>query len=503
MPSGYLFVAICCQPIGWKGVVISPLLTDLYQLTMAYGYWKLHIHEREAVFHQIFRKQPFGGNYSLACGLATVIEFLQDWHFGEEDIDYLRGLTAQNGTPLFTADFLDYLKNLRFTCDMDAIPEGTVVFPHEPLLRVKGPLLQCQLIESTLLNIINFQTLIATKASRVCIAASGDSVLEFGLRRAQGPDGALSASRASYIGGCAATSNVLAGKKWGIPVSGTHAHSWVTAFPDEMTAFSAYAEVMPHNCVLLVDTYDTIQGVKHAIEIGKQLRARGSELLAIRLDSGDMAGLSIKARRLLDDAHFEQTKIIASNSLDEYVVKQFKEQGSAVSVWGVGTHLVTAYDTPALDGVYKLSALRDAMGKWEYKLKLSEQVVKVSNPGIHQVRRFLHHDVPVMDIIYDIELGISDANPEFISLAAPHTSIKLDQMDSSFDLLKPIFRQGKLIHQPESIQASREYALQQVKQFLKWPSQMIYPVGLESKLHQVKQELILDVSLKNKSDSLK
>src|SRR5579872_2098236 len=302
--------------------VISPLLTDLYQLTMAYGYWKLGIHEREAVFHQIFRKQPFKGDYSVACGLATVIEFLQDWHFEEEDIDYLRSLNAVNGHPLFTSDFLDYLKNVRFSCDIDAIPEGTVVFPHEPLLRVKGPLLQCQLIESTLLNIINFQTLIATKASRVCLAACGDSVLEFGLRRAQGPDGALSASRASYIGGCAATSKILAGKLYDIPVRGTHAHSWVTAFADELSAFSAYAEVMPHNCVLLVDTYDTIAGVRHAIEIGKRLRERGAELLGVRLDSGDMAALSIQARQLLDEAGFQQTQIIASNSLDEYAIQQ-------------------------------------------------------------------------------------------------------------------------------------------------------------------------------------
>jgi len=478
--------------------VISPLLTDLYQLTMAYGYWKLNIHEREAVFHQIFRKQPFKGDYSVACGLATVVEFLQDWHFKEDDIDYLRELKAPNDSPLFTSDFLDYLKNLRFSCDIDAIPEGTLVFPHEPLLRVKGPLLQCQLIESTLLNIINFQTLIATKASRVCLAALGDPVLEFGLRRAQGPDGALSASRASYVGGCAATSNVLAGKKYGIPVSGTHAHSWVTAFPDEITAFSAYADVMPNNCVLLVDTYNTLQGVQHAIEIGKKLRANGSELLGIRLDSGDIAELSIKARRLLDDAGFFQTKIIASNSLDEYVVKQFKEKGSAISVWGVGTNLATAYDTPALDGVYKLSALRDEQGHWEYKLKLSEQAVKVSNPGIHQVRRFIRNGVEVADIIYDEELGISETHPEFISLATPHASIKLTEIDSSFDLLKPVFRRGKLVNSPESIHVSRTHALQQVKQFSQVRREEVYPVGLERGLHQVKQDLMLQVAEKNK-----
>lgn len=480
--------------------MISPLLTDLYQLTMAYGYWKLNIHEREAVFHQIFRKQPFKGDYSVACGLATVIEFLQNWHFADDDLRYLQGLNAQNGQPLFTSEFLDYLRQLRFTCDVDAVSEGTVVFPHEPLLRIKGPLLQCQLIESTLLNILNFQTLIATKASRVCEAAQGDAVLEFGLRRAQGPDGALSASRAAYIGGCAATSNVLAGKKYGIPVSGTHAHSWVTAFSDEMTAFSAYAEVMPHNCVLLVDTYNTLQGVKHAIEIGKKLRTKGAELLAIRLDSGDMAGLSIKARYMLDEAGLKQTKIIASNSLDEYVVKQFKENGSAISIWGVGTHLTTAYDTPALDGVYKLSALRNAQGHWKYKLKLSEQAVKVSNPGIHQVRRFMRDGVPMMDVIYDIESGIPETNPECISLDAPHHSIKINHYDASFDLLKPVFRQGQLVNEPKSIHEMRAETIRQVKLFLQTPHKAAYAVGLESQLHQIKQDLIAEVSEKNKSE---
>jgi len=482
--------------------VISPLLTDLYQLTMAFGYWKLGMHEREAVFHQIFRKQPFNGDYSVACGLETVVEFLQDWHFADEDLAYLQGLNTLNGSSLFLPEFLEYLRNLRFSCDIDAIPEGTLVFPNEPLLRVKGPLLQCQLIESTLLNIINFQTLVATKASRVCRAALGDAVLEFGLRRAQGPDGALSASRASYVGGVAATSNVLAGKKYNIPVSGTHAHSWVTAFPDEMTAFSAYAKVMPNNCVLLVDTYNTLQGVHHAIEVGKMLRAEGSELLGIRLDSGDMAALSIQARRLLDEAGFTQTKIIASNSLDESVIKDLKKNNSVISVWGVGTHLATAYDAPALDGVYKLSALRNEQGEWEYKIKLSEQAVKISNPGIHQVRRFVQDGVCVMDIIYDVRQGISESNPECVSLGSPHTLIQLDHFDASYDLLQPVFRQGKRVSAQESIHAIRARTLQQVEQFLKIPHETAYPVGLERQLHQVKQNLIADVLKKNKSEPL-
>ena len=477
--------------------MISPLLTDLYQLTMAYGYWKLNIHEREAVFHQIFRKQPFHGNYSVMCGLATVVEFLQQWQFSADDIAYLRGLLAQNGEPLFPNEFLDYLQNLRFSCDIDAIPEGTVIFPHEPLLRVKGPLLQGQLLESTLLNIINFQTLIATKASRVCQAALGESVLEFGLRRAQGPDGALSASRASYVGGCAATSNVLAGKMYGIPVSGTHAHSWVTAFPDELSAFSAYAKVLPHNCTFLVDTYDTVQGVKNAIEVGKKLRAEGAEMRAIRLDSGDLATLSIKARKLLDEAGFTQTQIIASNSLDEYVIDDLKAQGAKITIWGVGTHLSTAYDHPALDGVYKLSALRDAEDKWIYKLKLSEQAVKISNPGIQQIRRFMRDGEQVMDIIYDVELGIPEKNPRLISLEAPHMSSEMSEFDEAIDLLQPVFRQGKLVNPTQPIQKIRDFAIEQVAQFKKVHHTKPYLVGLESHLHDLKQKLITEVSKVN------
>lgn len=474
--------------------MISPLLTDLYQLTMAYGYWKLNIHETDAVFHQIFRKQPFHGNYSVMCGLATVVDFLQDWHFAPDDISYLQSLRAPNGAPLFPNEFLDYLKELRFNCDIDAIPEGTVVFPHEPLMRVKGPLLQGQLLESTLLNIINFQTLIATKASRVCYAAHGETVLEFGLRRAQGPDGALSASRASYVGGCSATSNVLAGKLYGIPVSGTHAHSWVTAFPDEITAFAAYAKAMPHNSTFLVDTYDTLSGVRHAIEVGKKLREEGAELRAIRLDSGDLAELSIKARKLLDEAGFSQTQIIASNSLDEYVIGQLKAQGAQISIWGVGTHLSTAYDHPALDGVYKLSALRDARGQWEYKLKLSEQAVKTSNPGIHQVRRFIRDNRQLMDVIYDVELGIPAKNPNVTSLEAPHQSWQLSDFDESIDLLQPLFRQGKLVKPTESIQKIRDFAVQQVFQFRNAHPKDTYLVGLENQLHDLKQKLIVDVS---------
>lgn len=469
--------------------MISPLLTDLYQLTMAYGYWKLGLHEREAVFHQIFRKNPFGGNYTVVSGLANVVDFLRDWRFQEDDLIYLRELNAPDGSPLFPAEFLAYLRDLRFTCDVDAIPEGTVVFPHEPLLRIKGPLLQGQLIESTLLNLVNFQSLIATKATRVCRAAKGDPVLEFGMRRSQGPDGALSASRAAYIGGCAATSNVLAGKLYDIPVRGTHAHSWVTAFPTEVEAFSAYAEVMPHNCVLLVDTYDTVEGVKHAITVGKELASRGAKLRGIRLDSGDMTTLSIKARKLLDAAGFHETEIIASNSLDEYVIEKMKGRGAKVSVWGVGTNLMTAYDHPALDGVYKLSALRDENNQWQYKLKISEQPIKVSNPGIHQVRRFFIDESNFMDVMYDTELGIPES-PDVKILDNHATHKKITDYDAFVDLLVPVFQKGKYIYPEESIHDIRKRAQQETELFVTTHGNEVYPVALEQQLSAVKEQLL-------------
>ena len=278
---------------------LNPLLTDLYQLTMSAAYWKSGRAEQEAVFHLFFRKLPFGGGYAVAAGLADAVEFLRNFRFEADDLAYLATLTGNDGSPLFGPGFLDYLGKLRMTCDVDAIPEGTVVFPHEPLVRIRGPILQGQLFETALLNVINFQTLIATKAARVCHAANGEPVLEFGLRRAQGPDGAVMASRAAYIGGCASTSNVLAGRRFGIPVRGTHAHSWVMSFDTELEAFRTYADAMPHNCTFLVDTYDTLDGVRHAIEVGRALRERGSKLAGIRLDSGDLAWLSVEARKLL------------------------------------------------------------------------------------------------------------------------------------------------------------------------------------------------------------
>lgn len=467
----------------------SPLLTDFYQFTMAYGYWQLGMHNRDASFNLLFRKSPFDGNYAVSCGMQSVIDFIQNWHFKQDDIDYLATIINAKGSRMFSPDFLDYLASLEFNLSIEAIPEGTVVFPHEPILRVHGPLLQCQLLETPLLNILNFQTLIATKASRVCEAAAGDPVIEFGLRRSQGPDGGLSASRAAYIGGCVATSNTLAGKSFGIPVSGTHAHSWVTAFASEIEAFTSYATVMPHNSVLLVDTFNTVEGVKNAIKVGKKLREQDADLLAIRLDSGDMADLSIKARKLLDDAGFNDTGIITSNSMDEYSIAELKKNGSKISSWGVGTNLITAYDQPALDGVYKMSAIKDEDGLWEYKLKLSEQEVKISNPGRHQTRRFYKNGKAIGDIIYDIDMDIAD-QPEAVLFDAGLNTVKIDDYDDSEDLLQPLFVKGKLVQAPRIIDEIRQSAIEAYQTFLEQHGTEHYPVGLEKNAHKLKMDLI-------------
>ncbi|HYG65445.1 MAG TPA: nicotinate phosphoribosyltransferase, partial [Thermoanaerobaculia bacterium] len=300
------------------------LLTDLYQITMAYAYWKSGTFRKEAAFHLHYRKNPFGGGYAVACGLEPVLDFLEGFRFGDEELGYLAGLRGNDGAPLFERSFLDYLREMTFQCDVDAIPEGTVVFPQEPLLRVAGPIVQCQILETALLNLINFQTLVATKASRVCLAADGDPVIEFGLRRAQGIDGGLAAARAAYVGGCVATSNLLAGHLFDIPVKGTHAHSWVMSYPSELEAFQAYAEALPNNCVFLVDTYDTLEGVRNATRAGRWLREHGHEMVGIRLDSGDLAYLSIEARKILDEAGFPEAGITASNDLDEEVITSLK-----------------------------------------------------------------------------------------------------------------------------------------------------------------------------------
>jgi nicotinate phosphoribosyltransferase len=471
------------------------LLTDLYQLTMAYGYWKEGLRDKEAVFHLTFRHQPFGSGYTIACGLEDAIEYIENFRFYPDDLHYLEGLKDGEDKPLLEPAFLDYLGELVIDCDVDAVPEGTVVFPHEPLLRINGPLLQCQLVETTLLNIINFQTLIATKSARICLAAQGAPVLEFGLRRAHGPDGGLAASRAAYIGGCAATSNVLAGKVFGIPVKGTHAHSWVMTFNSELEAFAAFAKAMPSNSIFLVDTYDTQQGIRHAIEIAKELRKQGHQFSGIRLDSGDLARLSITARRLLDEAGFPDAKIVASNDLDEHIINSLREQGARIDIWGVGTKLVTAFDQPALGGVFKLGAIRDRGGKWEYKIKLSEQAVKVSNPGMLQVRRFDAGDEYFADMMFD-QAGSYALSRTIVDLADVTLRRRIPRDAHGQDLLLPIFRAGKLVYDQPPIHEVRKTAAAQLGKFYSGIKRLlnphIYPVGLEYNLNELKAKLIAE-----------
>ena len=468
------------------------LLTDLYQLTMAFGYWKTGWEEKEAVFNLIFRNNPFGGGFSIACGLAGVIETLDRYAFNAEDIDYLGSLTGNDGRPIFQSDFLKYLGRLKLTCEVDGLPEGTLVFPHEPVLRVRGPIIQCQLLETTLLNILNFQSLIATKAARVCLAAAGDPVLEFGLRRAQGSDGGLTASRAAYVGGCAGTSNLLAGKRFGIPVRGTHAHSWVMAFGSELESFEAYARALPNNCVFLVDTYDTLEGVRNAARVGKQLRQSGHEMVGVRLDSGNLDRLSRDARHILDEAGFAEAVIIASNDLDEHLIASLRKRGASIGVWGVGTRMVTADGQPAMGGVYKLAAVRGSSGGWDYKLKRSEQAVKTSIPGILQVRRFQEAGRFVGDVIHDLRLG-PGTRQVLLESGGERQS---PPWETGEDLLIPVWRNGKQVCQPEPVDCCRQRAREQLARLdpvlkrLTRPGR--YPVGLESRLHHLRERMILE-----------
>lgn len=474
------------------------LLTDLYQLTMAYGYWKAGKAETEAAFYLSFRENPFGGGFTVACGLEPAIDYLAGLRFHDSDIAFLGGQNGNDGRPLF-ADraFLEWLRDFRFTCDVDAVPEGTVVFPGEPLVRVTGPVVCCQLVETALLCILNFHTLIATKAARCRIAAEGQPVVEFGLRRAQGPDGGVSASRAAYIGGCAGTSNALAAKLFGIPARGTHAHSWVMAFPSELEAFEAYAEALPNNCTFLVDTYDTLEGVRHAVEVGKGLRERGHEMIGIRIDSGDLAWLAKRARAILDEGGFPGALIMASNELDEHVIGSLKEQGAPIDAWGVGTHLATGWDQPALGGIYKLSAVREPGGEWQPKVKVTEQTAKTSLPGVLGVRRYFRADGTLAgDMVYDAQAAPSGPSALMISPTDPTKRKHFGEDDRFEELLVPVFREGELVYELPAIADLQARVLVQTealdpsrKRFL---NPHVYPVGLEAGLHELRTRLILE-----------
>jgi nicotinate phosphoribosyltransferase len=471
------------------------LLTDLYQLTMAAAYRGAGIDSVEACFHLFYRTNPFGGGYALACGLEQAVNYLDGLHYTAEDIAYLATQRGNDGAELFSAEFLEWLAEMRFELDVDAVPEGTVVFPREPLMRVSGPIVQCQLVETALLNCLNFQTLVATKASRVCLAAQGDPVVEFGLRRAQGPDGGLSASRAAYVGGCSGTSNTLAGSRYGIPVSGTHAHSWVMAFDSEIEAFEAYAESLPNNCTFVIDTYDTLEGARHAVEVGLKLRARGHEIVGVRIDSGDLAWLSKRVREILDEGGLPDAKIVASNELDEHLISSLKEQGARIDIWGVGTKLATSWDQPALGGVYKLSAVRREGEGWTPRVKVSEATTKVTTPGILGVRRYRREDGSLAgDMVYDITRA-PQGEAHMVD-PADSTRRKSFDADAAYDdLLVPIFRRGDRVYDCPPIDDVRRRAAEalvvidpSITRFLNPHS---YPVGLESSVNDCRTALVL------------
>ena len=383
------------------------LLTDLYELTMMQGYFKNAHANANVIFDAFYRKNPDGNGFAISCGLEQIIELIKNLHFSKEDIDYLDSLN------IFDKDFLEYLADFKFTGDVYAIPEGNLMFPREPVVKIKAPIMQAQLLETALLNIINHQSLIATKAYRVVHAAKGDGVMEFGLRRAQGPDAGIYGARAAMIAGCVGTSNVLAGQMFNVPVMGTHAHSWIMSFDDELTAFREYAKLYPDACILLVDTYDTLkQGIPNAIKVFKEMRAAGisSKKYGIRMDSGDLAYLSKKAKKMLDAEGFTDAVISASNDLDEYLISDLKNQGATINSWGVGTNLITSKDNPSFGGVYKLAAIMDKeTGKYIPKIKLSENAEKITNPGDKVIYRVYDKEsgklfadlIALIDEVYD------------------------------------------------------------------------------------------------------
>lgn len=467
--------------------------TDFYQLTMMYGYFKTGTAHRRGVFDLFFRRLPWGNGYALAAGLEQAIDYVRDLRFTDDDLDYLRSLGQ------FPEEFLDYLGKMRFTGDIDAVPEGTPIFPDEPIMRVTTSIAEAQLLETALANIINHQTLIATKAARVMEAAGDTEVMEFGLRRAQGPDAGLYGSRAAYIGGCHSTSNVLAGQLYGIPVKGTHAHSWVMSFPDELSAFEAYADAYPQACLLLVDTYDTLRsGVPNAIRVAKELEARGGKFLGIRLDSGDLAYLSKVARKMLDDAGLHHAIIVASGDLDEETIRDLRMQDAKIDSWGVGTKLITGDNNPALGGVYKLAALEEN-GRVVPKLKVSENAEKTTNPGVKETIRFYSREngKALADLLVLAHEEVPAHGP--LTIFDPIDTWKRKTL-RDYDterLLVPIFRQGEQIYDCPSVQAVQAHARRQLGHFwpeykrLKNPEE--YIVDLSEELWNLKHTMIREL----------
>lgn len=474
------------------------LLTDLYELTMMQGYLKNNNHNI-AVFDVFYRNNPCNGGYAVCAGLKQVIDYVKNLHFSNEDIAYLENLN------IFNADFLEYLKNFKFSGDIYAIPEGSLIFPREPLLKIVAPILEAQLLETAILNIINHQSLIATKAARVCYAAKGNNVMEFGLRRAQGPDAGIYGARAAIIGGCNGTSNVLAGRLFDVPVFGTHAHSWIMSFPDEYTAFKTYANLYPFACILLVDTYDTLKsGIPNAIRVFTEMRQANIPLTnyGIRIDSGDLAYLSKMARQMLDNAGFFDAIISASNDLDEYLIENLKNQGAKITSWGVGTNLITAKDNPAFGGVYKLAAIQNKQGDFIPKIKFSENTEKITNPGNKIVFRIYDKTSGKIraDLICLADESF-DCSKDMILFDANEPWKKTHLAGNTYTLRKmliPIFQKGECVYNSPTvmeIQAvcnrEKETLWDETKRFVN-PSKVY--VDLSDKLYRMKQELLNEMS---------
>lgn len=472
------------------------LLTDLYELTMMQGYFKEKDANETVIFDMFYRTNPHGNGFAICAGLEQAIEYIKGLHFDESDIEYLRSLN------IFEEDFLEYLSTFRFTGDIYAIPEGTVVFPRESLIKVIAPIMQAQLVETALLTIINHQSLIATKTERIVHAAKGDGVMEFGLRRAQGADAGTYGARAAMIAGCIGTSNVLCGKMFDVPVKGTHAHSWIMSFPDELTAFRTYAKLYPSACILLVDTYDTLKsGVPNAIKVFKEMREAGIPLTfyGIRLDSGDLAYLSKKAKKMLDAAGFPDAVISASNDLDEYLIDSLKIQGATINSWGVGTNLITSKDCPSFGGVYKLAAIMDKKtGKFIPKIKLSENTEKVTNPGNKTIRRIYDKESGkiIADLICLVD-EVYDENNSLLLFDPVETWKKTHLAPGSYtirELLVPVFRNGECVYQSPKVMELREYCRQEQETLWDESRRLVNPheihVDLSNELWHMKNQLL-------------
>ena len=474
------------------------LLTDLYELTMMQGYFHAENANETVIFDAFFRTNPDGNGFSIAAGLEQVIDYVKNLHFDQEDINYLRTVG------LFTEDFLVYLKTFRFTGDIYAVPEGTIVFPREPLIKVIAPIMQAQLVETAILNIINHQSLIATKASRIVHAARNDGVMEFGLRRAQGPDAGIYGARAAMIAGCIGTSNVLCGQMFDVPVKGTHAHSWSMSFPDELTAFRTYAKLYPSACILLVDTYDTLKsGVPHAIQVFKEMREAGIPLTfyGIRLDSGDLAYLSKEAKKMLDAEGFTDAVISASNDLDEHLISSLKDQGATINSWGVGTNLITSKDCPSFGGVYKLAAILDRdTGKFIPKIKLSENEEKITNPGnktIYRIYSRESHKV-IADLICLVDEHYDETNSLllFDPVATWKKTLLAPGTYTMRELLIPIFKDGVCVYESPKVMEIREYCQKEKETLWEETKRLVNPhevhVDLSNELWHMKQQLLDD-----------